>query len=66
MTKDSQLKGLTSINKNWTELKKICKDTKKEIAPLVTQENDKNSHNIKRLEEDITQFTQEMKKREFF
>jgi len=57
LTKDAQLKGLTSINKSWGELKKMSKETKKEIAPLVSQENDKNSHNIKRLEEDITQFT---------
>ena len=38
----------------------------KEIKPLVGQENDKNKANIKRLEEEITQFTQDMKKREFF
>ena len=47
-------------------MKKVCKDTRKEIAPLVHGENDKNTSNIKRLEEDITQFIQEMKKREFF
>jgi len=66
LSKDSQIKGLTVINKNWVDVKKICKDTKKEIAPLVAQENDKNSFNIKKLEEDITQFIQEMRKREFF
>jgi hypothetical protein len=66
LSKDSQIKGLTAINKHWGDLKKICKDTKKEIAPLVAQENDKNSFNIKRLEEDITLFIQEMRKREFF
>jgi cob(I)alamin adenosyltransferase len=60
------LKGLTQINKQWGDLKKICKDTKKEIAPLVHQENDKNTQNIKKLEEEITEFTQQMKKREFF
>jgi hypothetical protein len=47
---------LTAINKHWVDVKKIVKDTKKEIAPLVSQENDKNSFNIKKLEEDITQF----------
>jgi len=66
LSKDSQIKGLTTINKHWGDLKKSCKDTKKEIAPLVGQENDKNSFNIKRLEEDITLFIQEMRKREFF
>jgi len=56
LSKDSQLKSLTGINKHWVDLKKLCKETKKEIGPLVGQENDKNSFNIKRLEEDITQF----------
>jgi len=66
MAKDAQLKAFTKINKEWADLKKVTKETKKEIAPLVASENDKNNQNIKRLEEDITQFTQEMKKREFF
>jgi len=35
LTKDVQLKGFTAINKNWAEVKKLCKETKKEIAPLV-------------------------------
>lgn len=35
LSKDVQLKSLTQINKHWGDLKKICKDTKKEIAPLV-------------------------------
>ena len=66
LSKDSQLKALMKLSKDWIDLKKICKDTKKEIAPIVAQEKDKNNFNIKRLEEDITQFIQEMKKREFF
>ena len=41
-------------------------DVKKEIQPMVTQENDRNKANIKKLEDDITQFTQDMRKREFF
>jgi len=66
LSKDQQLKALQKLNKDWTDLKKIARDTKKEIAPIVAQENDRNKHNIKRLEEDIVQFTQEMRKREFF
>jgi len=66
LSKDAQLKLLTKINKEWVDLKKLVKDTKKEIAPLVQQESDKNKQNIKKLEEDIVQFNQEMKKREFF
>jgi len=60
------VKTLTKINKEWTDLKKITKDTKKEIGPIVAGEIDKNNQNIKKLEEDITHFTQEMRKREFF
>jgi len=33
---------------------------------MVNQEQDNNNFKIKKLEEEITQFTQEMKKREFF
>lgn len=66
LSKDPQLKALVKINKDWVDLKKIAKDTKKEIAPLVQQENDRNKGNIKQLEEKITGFNQEMKKREFF
>jgi len=66
MAKDSQIKQLAKLNKEWNDMKKISRETKKEIAPLVATENDTNTHLIKRLEEDITTFTQEMKKREFF
>ena len=54
------------MNKDWVDLKKVAKDTKKEITPLVKDEQDNNNFKIKQLEEAITQFTQEMKKREFF
>lgn len=60
------MKSVVKLNKDWTDLKKFCKDVKKEIAPIVAQENDKNNNNVKHLEEDISIFTQEMKKREFF
>jgi hypothetical protein len=42
------------VNKEWKELKDIQKTVKKEIQPLVIQENERNSHNIKQLEEGIT------------
>jgi hypothetical protein len=47
-------------------VRKIAKETKKEIEPKVSAFSDSNNFNIKRLEEGITTFTQEMKKREFF
>ena len=63
---ESQLKAFQKSNKEWQDVKKLAKDVKKEIQPLVVQENEKNNNNIKSLEEDITHFTQEMRKREFF
>jgi hypothetical protein len=40
--KESQIKSLVKINKEWVDVKKICKDTKKEITPMVQMENEKN------------------------
>lgn len=54
------------MKKEWVEVKKITKDAKKEIDPYVAQEAERNNVNIKKLEEDISQFTGDMKKREFF
>lgn len=64
--KDADQKAYLGINKNWGDLKKMAKDVKKEIQPLVDLERENNNKNIKTLEEEITHFTQEMRKREFF
>jgi hypothetical protein len=66
LSKDSQMKALTKINKEWVDVKKIAKETKKEIEPKVQAFHDSNNYSIKQLEDGITTFTQEMKKREFF
>lgn len=66
LSKDSQIKALAKIHKEWVDVKKIAKDTKKEIEPKVQAFQDSNNFNIKHLEEGINTFTQEMKKREFF
>jgi len=63
---DNHIKNFNKVNKEWKELKDVQKAVKKEIQPLVAAEKDKNTHNIKNLEEQIIQFTQDMKKREFF
>jgi len=63
---DAHIKSFNKVNKEWKELKDTQKAVKKEIQPLVAAEKDKNTHNIKNLEEAIIQFTQDMKKREFF
>jgi len=64
--KDGDQKSFMQINKNWGDVKKLIKDVKKEIQPLIDHEKENNNKNIKSLEEDITHFTQVMKKREFF
>jgi len=64
-SKDANMK-YNKLNGQWTNIKKISKEVMKTIKPLVAQENDINNQNIKKLEEDIITFTQEMKRREFF
>jgi dynein heavy chain len=64
--KESQVKAYHKIQKEWVDLSKQAKETRKDIEKDVQAESDRNKVNIKRLEEEITQFTQEMKKREFF
>jgi dynein heavy chain len=66
LVKDNQVKQFTKIGKDWTELKKITKEVAKQIEPFVAHEKERNKQNIKKLEESITQFTQDMKKREFY
>jgi dynein heavy chain len=66
LVKDAQIKTLTKIKKEWIDVKKITKDANKEITPYVASEADRNQVNIKKLEEEISQFTGDMRKREFF
>jgi len=44
---ENHIKNYNKVNKEWKELKDIQKSVKKEIAPMVAQEADKNTHNIK-------------------
>lgn len=55
--KESDQKSFFNINKNWGDVKKLAKDVKKEIQPLVDHEKENNNKNIKSLEEEITHFT---------
>lgn len=54
---DNHIKNFNKVNKEWKELKDVQKVVKKEIQPLVAAEKDKNTQNIKGLEEQIVQFT---------
>ena len=44
----------------------MAKDIKKEIAPLVSNENEKTTNLIRKFEEDLKVFTAELKKRDFY
>lgn len=55
--KDGDQKTYMSINKNWQDVKKLAKEVKKEIQPLVDGQREQNNKNIKGLEEDIVFFT---------
>jgi hypothetical protein len=50
----------------WNGLKKLARDTKKEIAPFVANENEKNQTRIKKFEEELKNYTADLKKREFY
>jgi len=54
------------IQTNWSKAKIDAKNVKKTIAPIVEQQDGVNKQSIKNLEEQIIQFTQEMRKRAFF
>jgi len=64
--KDSQLKAIKKGVDNWASLKKAAKETKKEIASTVENEKEKTKALIKKLEDDVKIYTNELKKREFY
>ena len=66
LAKDSQLKQTKKLFEDWVNLKKLAKETQKEIQPLVQTETQKNNNQIAKLEEDLKVYTQELKKRDFY
>ena len=66
MAKDAQFKQTKKLFDEFTNLKKLAKDTKKEINPLVAQETVKNNNSITKLEEELKAYMAEMKKRDFY
>jgi len=54
---DKEQKVFNQSQKQWTELQKLAKDTKKEIEKDVQQQRDLNNSNISNLEDSINQFT---------
>jgi hypothetical protein len=53
IAKESQLKTIRKLFDEWNGLKKIARDTKKEIAVFVSNETEKNQVKIRKLEEEL-------------
>jgi len=66
LSKDSQVKQSKKLFEDWNSLKKLAKDIKKEITPIVASETQKNNVQIGKLEDELKAFIQEMKKRDFY
>lgn len=66
LAKDSQIKQSKKLFDDWTGLKKLAKDIKKEITPIVASETQKNNTQIGKLEDELKSFIQEMRKRDFY
>lgn len=66
ISKDKEMKQTKKLFDEWASLKKLARDVKKEIAPLVDAESKRNSQTITRHEEELKQFITAMKKRDFY
>jgi hypothetical protein len=66
IAKDSQMKQIKRLFDEWAGLKKLAKDIRKEISPLINNENEKTTTVIKKFEEDLKVYTTELKKRDFY
>ena len=64
--KDAQVKQSKKLVDEFNNLKKLAKDIRKEITPLVQSEKEKTTNQIKKLEEDLKIYTNELKKRDFY
>lgn len=54
--RDKEIKNTTKLFSEWTSLKKLAKDTKKEISHQVENETKKNATNISKLETDLKSY----------
>jgi dynein heavy chain len=66
ISKDKEVKQVKKLFDEWNTLKKISKETKKEISPMVDNETKKNQTTITKFEETLKAFTNEIKKRGFY
>ena len=66
MVKDREVKQSKKLFDEWASVKKLAKETKKEIAGLVDTEAKKNNGAVSKLDEDLKVYINEMKKRDFY
>jgi len=64
--KDNQVKQIKRLSDEFANLRKLAKDIRKEITPLVQAEKEKTTNMIKKFEEDLKVYTTELKKRDFY
>ena len=60
------MKQIKKLFDEWTGLKKLAKDIRKEISPLVQNENEKTINMIKKFEEELKLYIADMKRKEFY
>ena len=66
IAKDSQVKQIKKLSDEFVNLRKLAKDIRKEITPMVQAEKEKTTNMIKKFEEDLKAYTTELKKRDFY
>jgi len=64
--KEGQARHVKKLFDEWTGLQKLARETRKEITPIVNNETEKTSIQIKKLEEDLKVFNGDLKKRDFY
>ena len=66
VSKDKEAKQVRKLFEEWTQLKKIARETSKEIQPLVENESKKNMTTITKFEESLKTYISDLKKRDFY
>ena len=66
ISKDKEMKQTRKLFDEFNGLKKLAKDVKKEIAPLVEKESKNNAATIQKHEDELKAYIAAMKKRDFY
>ena len=66
LQKDKEIKQAKKLFDDWNGLKKLAKDVKKEIAPMIDNESKKNLANITKHDEELKNYIINLKKRNFY